>query len=351
MVVFTPAVRHDVKLRMAIDGPSGCGKTYTALRLAQSLAAKGNHRIAVIDTEYKSASKYLGEAPDGVPFQFDTCQLTNFSPTQYTSAIMAAGKAGFGVLVIDSLSHAWEGKGGALDQVDNAKGNKFTAWKDVTPQHRGMVEAILSSNCHVVATMRSKMEHVLEQNSAGKMVPKKVGMAPIQRQGTEYEFDIVCDMDLAHLLTVSKTRCSAVDGLKIPFPGPDFLTPIYDWLVGPRVVPYYGPSPLAPVMQAYQQVQTMAPHIPPIGAAPVDIYQQQSDDFCNPHQVERIIDMAKMIGLTIEQTKAVIAKRGVQTAAELTVTQAEEIITNMTQMYSAGQIMSLMPGPAMPGPS
>lgn len=104
---FRPAVRRKTKLRMAFCGPAGSGKTYTALRQAFALAAHCGGRVAVIDTEHGSASKYQGESPDGIPWEFDVRELTDFSPTAYTEAIVEAGRLGYAVLVVDSLSHAW----------------------------------------------------------------------------------------------------------------------------------------------------------------------------------------------------------------------------------------------------
>ena len=131
---------------MAICGPTGSGKTFTALRLAY--AFKGTDtRVAVINTESGAIEKYLGEAPDGIPFDFDILTLEEFPPTAYTDAIFAAGREGYDVLIVDSLSHAWTGTGGALEIKDKAGGNSYTAWKDVTPMHNRMIEAILRSPC------------------------------------------------------------------------------------------------------------------------------------------------------------------------------------------------------------
>lgn len=233
---FKKATRQKIRLRMALDGPSGSGKTFTSLLFALKLAhdLEGNRRVAVIDTEAGSASKYQGEEVDGISFDFDVLELSNFAPTEYTSAIQEAGRLGYGVLVIDSLSHAWTGEGGALDIKDRKGGNSFTAWKDVTPMHNRMVDAILRSPCHILATMRTKTEYVLEEevNKQGKtvQVPRKIGTAPIQRAGVEYEFDIVGDMDWTHTLKISKSRCRAVTDLSAVKPGPAFLDPIVAWL-------------------------------------------------------------------------------------------------------------------------
>lgn len=226
---FKPAVRQQLKGRIAIDGPSGSGKTFTAMRLATALANGG--RIAVVNTESGAVQKYLGLKPDGIEWQFDICELDSFSPSAYTEAIIEAGKAGYDVLVIDSLSHAWEGEGGALEMVTNASArNKFTAWKDVTPMHNKMIGAILRSPCHVVVTMRSKVEYILEDDGKGKQVPRKVGMAPVQRSGMEYEFDLYCSMDWDHVLRVSKSRCPDLDGVVSVKPSSNTFGPLVSWL-------------------------------------------------------------------------------------------------------------------------
>lgn len=236
MSMFKKATRKQLRLRLAIDGPAGSGKTFTGLRLAFALG----QRVAAIDTERGSASKYAGEAPDGVPFNFDVLELDDHSPSNYTAAILAAGQAGYDALLIDSLSHAWAGQGGALDlhtKAADRERNSFTAWKNVTPMHNEMVEAILRSPCHVIATMRTKTEYVLEPNERGQMVPRKIGLAPIQRSGVEYEFDVVCDMDQDHVLRVSKSRCPQLSGKVAVKPGAPFFVPLATWLDGGEAAP------------------------------------------------------------------------------------------------------------------
>lgn len=237
MNAFKKATRAKSRLRMGLCGPSGSGKTYTALRLAYVIAeVRGKEsgrpgRVAVIDSENGSASKYVGESPDGLPWDFDVVELVSFSPDNYASMIGEAARAGYDVLVIDSLTHAWDGKDGALDLVDKKKAaNSFTAWKDVTPLHRKLVEAILTSPMDVICTLRAKTEYVLEPNEKGQMVPRKIGLAPIQRQGMEYEFDVFADIDQTHILTVTKSRCQAVDGLTCVKPGAAFIRPVIEWL-------------------------------------------------------------------------------------------------------------------------
>jgi hypothetical protein len=223
---FKKATRKQAKARVAIDGPSGSGKTYTSLLLATQLADGGN--IAVIDTERGSASLYADK------FCFDVLELNNFSPAIYVQAIHAAEQAGYKVIVLDSLSHAWEGEGGALEMVDNISAksksqNTYFAWRDVTPLHRKLVDSMLQSPCHIIATMRSKTEYIIE-NVGGKSIPRKIGMAPIQRAGMEYEFTLVADMDVDHKIVVSKSRCDVIADKVTLRPGADFWLPFVDWL-------------------------------------------------------------------------------------------------------------------------
>lgn len=223
-IQFKRAVKSQAKARIGLIGPSGSGKTYTALLLAQAMG----ERIAAIDTEHGSASKYADE------FEFDTLELANFHPQNYIDGIKAAGQAGYDVIIIDSLSHAWAGSGGALELADKGalkySGNRFAAWRDVTPLHNQLIEAMLSSPAHVIATMRSKMEYIQTQDSKGKTIIRKVGMAPIQRDGMEYEFDIVGDLDIDHNLIISKTRCRALDGVVINKPGKELAETVKAWL-------------------------------------------------------------------------------------------------------------------------
>lgn len=220
--MFQKATRKQAKARVAIDGPAGSGKTYTALIAAKSLANGG--KIAVIDTERGSASLYADE------FEFDVLELNNFNPRNYIQAIHEAEQAGYAVVVIDSMSHAWEGEGGVLDMHDAAikrqkTENSFTAWKDVTPVHREFVDTMLQSPIHIIATMRAKMEYVQE---GGKV--RKIGLAPVQRAGTEYEFTLVCDMDVEHTLIVSKSRCKPLADKVVKLPGVAFFDTFRDWL-------------------------------------------------------------------------------------------------------------------------
>lgn len=232
---FTKATKAQARLRLALTGPAGSGKTYTALNLAQSFG-----KVALVDTEHGSASKYADR------FEFDTLVLDSFHPQKYIDAIHAAAEAGYDVLVLDSLSHAWNGKDGALELVNraaskSASGNSYVAWGNVTPLQNQLMDTILSARLHIIATMRTKTEYSQEKDERGKTVIKKLGMAPVQRDGVEYEFDIVGDLDAEHNLTISKTRCLALDGVLINQPGAPLANTIKAWLTDGAPVP--EPSP------------------------------------------------------------------------------------------------------------
>lgn len=227
MSTFKPAERKQARLRMALIGPSGSGKTMTALKIAQGLGA----RIAVIDTEHGSASKYAGDVA-----QFDTMELTDYHPDRFIQGIQDAGKAGYDVLIIDSLSHAWAGEGGVLSQVDQIaarqrqQGNTFGAWREATPLHNRLINAILAAPLHVICTMRAKTEYVQEKDERGRTQIRKVGLAPVQRDGMEYEFDIVGDVDTAHSLLITKSRYAPMSDRVIPTPGREVGEELAGWL-------------------------------------------------------------------------------------------------------------------------
>lgn len=234
-MAFHKAIKTKAKLRLALCGLAGTGKTYTSLKIASAISTlmrkhgHGDGRIAVIDSERGSASLYADE------FNFDVSELDSFSPLSYVERIKEAEREGYDIIITDSLSHAWMGKDGALDQKDQVAergGNSWTAWRNVTPKHNALVDAIVGSRSHVIATMRQKMEFVQEVNN-GKTEIKKVGLAAIQREGMEFEFTCVGDLDLTHALKISKTRCNGYIALGDLFekPGENFANRVYEWLM------------------------------------------------------------------------------------------------------------------------
>lgn len=222
--MFIKASRTKKKLRMAIAGPSGSGKTYTALLLATELAAGG--KVALIDTERGSASLYSDR------FSFDTSELESFSPDLYMKAIQEAAEGGYAVLVIDSLSHAWFAQGGVLDQVNKKGGNTFVdGWGKIgTPLQNRLMDAILGAPMHVICTMRVKSDYIVENNDKGKAAPRRVGLKEIQRDGVEYEFDILAQMDINNNMVIEKSRMIDLAGATFDKPDGKIATRIEAWL-------------------------------------------------------------------------------------------------------------------------
>jgi energy-coupling factor transporter ATP-binding protein EcfA2 len=222
---FEPATKDQAKARIALAGPSGSGKTWTSLTVAQALGEK----VAVIDTERGSASKYASD------FKFDRLNMNRYDPRDLAKALAAAAQAGYEVVIVDSLSKFWSGSGGMLEQVDNAAkrgygGNSFGGWKEARPMESAMVEALLSYPGHVIVTMRTKTAYEIIEDERGRKVPTKLGLKPEQRDGIEYEFDIVGDMDLQNALTVSKSRCRSLSGMVIQRPDATLGEEILAWL-------------------------------------------------------------------------------------------------------------------------
>jgi hypothetical protein len=221
---FTRATKKAAKGRVALDGPSGSGKTFTALTLATTLGG----RVAVIDTEHGSASKYADM------FAFDTLHLDRYSPQILVEALGAASVAGYDVVIVDSLSHFWMGTDGMLEQVDKAAkrsgGHGMSGWKEMRPLERQMVESLLAYPGHVICTLRVKTDWVEGENARGKRVMQKVGTKAEQREGLEYEFDLVASMDLSNELTVVKSRCPQLAGEIVARPGRAFAETFKAWL-------------------------------------------------------------------------------------------------------------------------
>jgi len=223
---FKKAVKHDAKLRLALCGPAGSGKTYSLLAIATALGG----RIAFVDTEHGSASKYADL------FDFDVIEPDNFDPNDLIRLIGEAAKAGYSIVCIDSLSHYWMGKGGELEMVDSAskrtQGNSFAAWKQVTPVHNRLIDTIISAPLHVLVSLRTKTEWVVEQNERGKSAPRKIGLAPVMKEGVEFEFDVCGDLDQDNCLSVTKSRCPALSGKVIERPGAQVAETLKAWLAG-----------------------------------------------------------------------------------------------------------------------
>lgn len=193
------AARKAAKIKVGIQGPSGSGKTYSSLLLAYGLVSDWS-KIAVIDSENGSADLYshLGT--------YNIAEIkAPYSPEKYIRTIDSCVKQGMEVIIIDSISHEWEGEGGILDIHGRMSGNSFQNWASVTPRHNSFINAILQAPVHVIATIRTKQDYVMTEKN-GKHVPEKVGLKGVQRDGVDYELTVVFDLDIKHNAKASKDR-------------------------------------------------------------------------------------------------------------------------------------------------
>jgi len=206
---FQVVQRTKSKLRMALMGVSGSGKTLGALYVGYGMTGDWS-KVALIDTEHERARLYANRT-DLNTGEFLYCSMEPpYSAERYKLLVQEASLVvgSDGVVIVDSFSHAWNNEGGILDAKDKIASqqgkNSYTAWNEAGKLQNNLVNTILAVDCHTIVTMRSKMDYVLETNDRGKQTPVKIGLAPIQREDTEYEFDIVLDIARNHVATASK---------------------------------------------------------------------------------------------------------------------------------------------------
>lgn len=264
-LVFKKAQREQVRIKVSIAGPAGSGKTMSSLLMAYGLTksefpnlsdAEIWEKICIIDTENCSGSLYVGKQVGSTTIgAYNTIDLTPpFEPGVFVDAIHMAEDHGMNVIIIDSLSHAWVGVGGALDQqgaIAARSGNSWTAWRSVTPQHNKLVDAMLQSPAHIIANMRAKMEYEQTTNDAGKKQVKAIGMGVIMRDGIEYEFTVSFMLDYEHVANATKDRTGIFDGKYFVIDA-NTGKQMYQWLSSGNVpapkaeVPVPAPAPSAP---------------------------------------------------------------------------------------------------------
>ena len=231
--------RTRCRIRLLLQGASGAGKTLSALLIASGLTAGRWTGIVVIDTENGSSNLYAEQGGYNV-----LTLPAPYTPERYIEAIQVCEAAGAEVIILDSLTHEWES---LLDFHANLPGNSFTAWSKVTPRHNALISRMLTSSAHIIATVRAKTEYVLADKN-GKQVPEKVGMKAIQRDGLDYEFDLVFELDRAHHATATKDRTQLFAG-QLPFrPGSATGEALLNWCQT-SIEP-----PLPPTTSASQQL-------------------------------------------------------------------------------------------------
>ena len=238
------AERKKAKLKLGMSAPSGGGKTLGALLIAYGLMKEKYpklpdselwEKIAIIDSENGSGELYANSEKAGVQIgQYNAITLTPpFTPEKYTEGILLCHSEGIEVCIIDSTTHLWAGQGGLLEQQGNAakkSGNSYTAWRDVTPALNRFIDAMLQTDVHIIATMRSKTEYVQEKDQqTGRTTIRKVGLNPVQRDGMEYEFTAFLEVDAEHIAFGSKDRTGVVDQQYVKIT-PDMGKQFMKWL-------------------------------------------------------------------------------------------------------------------------
>lgn len=229
-VQIRKAIRQKKKSRIGIFSPSGGGKTYGALVIASGLVEAGiGNKILVIDTEDASADLYSDK------FDYSVCPLESTSIEELEEALKVAKAEGFDIVIIDSYTHFWNGDGGILQRIDEwsmkNKGDSFRAWaaigNDLTKK---MIKAVTRFDGHMICTMRQKKKYLVSEDSRGKKKIEKIGAEPQIREGIEFEFDVVAEIDLDHNFMIEKTRCDLIDGKVWNKIKKEDLREYFDWL-------------------------------------------------------------------------------------------------------------------------
>ncbi len=237
--VSTPSARQAFKLRMGLCGAGGSGKSYSALAIASHIATRLGVTLYGIDSENGSMLKYARSKRTGRGFDFMHTPLSphDYSPQAYHAAIDHCLNEGAGIILIDSLSHEWEGPNGVLEQVDaitegvGPRASAFSnGWKVMSPIHARLIQHMLSCDAHVIFTLRAKVKYEMKKGADGKTKPEKTGEGPVQKGGIEYEPDVFAWLDNS-ILTVDKTRCDTIEPRSAwPKPGADFANALVDWV-------------------------------------------------------------------------------------------------------------------------
>jgi hypothetical protein len=288
-LVRRKAEKQKCKMRIGISGPSGSGKTYSALLLANGLCPDWS-RITVVDTEHGSGELYSDLGP------YNTIGLKPpFSYEKYIEAIRLCEQSRDAVVILDSCSHVWEGEGGFLE-LHGKLGGKYQDWAKVNPWYQKFLNAILSSECHIICTTRKKQDHEMVSDGSGKMKVEKIGLKEVIRDGFEYEMTLGFAVNMAHLAATSKDRTSLFDGK------PDH---VISQETGKKVLEWAN-SGVEPILEPTQEEDEE------FGAVPEELHEDYVKSKPEPPTIEE--EQAKA-ALRIEINKAAQAA-GIRTQAE-----------------------------------
>lgn len=218
------ATRQKAKIRLGLSAVSGGGKTYSSILIAKGLAKGDLSKVALIDTENGSGDLYanLGD------YNVFTLEAP-YTPERYIKAIKECEDEGMEVIIIDSITHEWNGRGGILEIHSAMTGNSFTNWSVVTPRHEKFKQAILTSTCHIITTVRRKQDYVMELNEKGKQTPTKVGLKEETREGFEYELTVNIELDQKHNASSTKDRTGLFQDQPSFVPSEETGKMLLDW--------------------------------------------------------------------------------------------------------------------------
>lgn len=311
------AQRRQVKPKVGLCGSSGSGKTYSALRMAYGYTGDWS-KICLIDTEGGRGELYANTTIRGITIgEYDYIRLDPpFTPKRYIEAInMAESDPHIEAIILDSLSHGWAGTGGMLDMKDayskDSKENSFTAWRKVTPEHNALVDTLLRSRCLLMVTVRSKTEYVVEDVN-GKKIPRKIGMAPVFRDGLEYEFTVFMEMSQEHYANASKDNTGIFEG-----------------------VPYIATEEHGRRLREWMESGKGEPVAPPAPPPP-----EQPKDEITPTSIKNLHAIRNEKGKTEDEFKAGLGdmlKREIKSLKDLTETEARKIIAAFNNAKAKGE--------------
>jgi hypothetical protein len=279
MSVFkvSKAKRSRRPLKVDIQGTSGSGKTFSAIRLAKSMIRAGiGTKVVVADSENESASLYDGITIDGEKWEYDVCPIPpdKQNPAGYSECYTHLVSAGYDIIIIDSMSHAWAGALARVDEIGarSRSGDKFTTgWRQVTPEQEALFRTITDSRAHLITTTRVKTEYDKVAGASGKESWAKVGTKSVQRDGAEYEYDVVIRMNNEageHVAVVDKVRgCTAMDGKSAKCPGPDFWKPLFDWWKSAEDAPPTNSLPIGKEPEAANPAESLIKQLMTVGTA------------------------------------------------------------------------------------
>lgn len=322
MGLFVKAEKSNKRLKIGLYGISGSGKTYTSLAIAKGLCPDGK-RIAVLDTERNSASMYADI------FDFDVLSLTNHHPNEFIRFIKAAEKEGYGVLIIDSLSHEWQGTGGYLDIMSDEQkkikgGNTFAANKLPAELHKKLMDTILDSNMHIICTLRAKKKYV-DAVENGRTVKKVLGMEPITKEGSEFEFDIFAEMDADNNLIWEKGRIPELNGIVLSRPDEEFGKKLLGYLTPETTTPslitndVHEEVAIKPRQKATKPSISTEPVPDTNNVEPITlpVGGEQDIQYLDKMQVDDLKAIAKQTGFNQSQFGMVLSSMGIKSVQKI----------------------------------